>query len=200
MRERPRENQDDEELAALLRAGHPEAFAKLVERHSNRIYWLVRRMVGAEQAEDLTQDVFLRAYQALPRFRGECRFSTWLCRIARNRCLTEIAKRSRPCEPLPIERDTEDLECSLLPQAAPDLEQEIERQDLSRIVRACLDSLPERFRTLLTLHYLNGMRYEEIAGITDLPLGTVKAYIHRARLRLRELVLQETGIGAVTRP
>lgn len=186
---------EDETLVVRWREGNHDAFTELVDRHKGNVYWLVRRMVGSEQAEDFTQETFLRAYQALPRFRGDCSFRTWLARIARNLCLTEMEKRGRFKKQFSFEEDAEEAVCRIPPHSIPNLERQIERQELSRVVHACLDRLPERFRTMLTLFYLNEIRYEEIAEIMEMPLGTVKAYIHRARLRLRDLVVAETGVG-----
>jgi RNA polymerase sigma-70 factor, ECF subfamily len=173
---------DDNQLVARWRAGDQYAFTTLVERHKDKIYWLVRRIAGAEEAEDLTQEVFLRAYQALPQFRGEASLRTWLCRIAHNLSVTRLGKRDRQPE-------EQILDEGATPPSIANLEGEVERREFAGIVHACVDRLPEHFRTALTLYYLNELRYEEIAEITGLPLGTVKAHIHRGRLRLKELVL-----------
>jgi RNA polymerase sigma-70 factor, ECF subfamily len=173
---------DDNQLVAQWRAGSHDAFAALVDRHKDKIYWLVRRIAGVEEAEDLTQEVFLRAYQALPQFRGEASLKTWLCRIAYNLSATRLGKRRRQ----PEEQLLDEVEA---PPSIADLEGEVEQREFAGIVHACVDRLPEHFRTALTLYYLNEIRYEEIAEITGLPLGTVKAHIHRGRLRLKELVL-----------
>ncbi|MFH1681295.1 MAG: sigma-70 family RNA polymerase sigma factor, partial [Candidatus Eisenbacteria bacterium] len=85
----------DEELVRRSRAGDPGAFGALVDRYKHGIYWMVARIAGREEAEDLAQEAFVRAYQALPRFRGECTFRTWIFKIARNLSLSEIRRRGR---------------------------------------------------------------------------------------------------------
>jgi len=181
----------DEALVEQCRSGDREAFTELVRRHMNGVHWFVRRIVGTPDSEDITQEVFLRAYEALPRFRREGRFAAWLYRIARNLCLSELRKRGRCGETVPLE---EEIAASPSTLSRDALTERIESRDLSRLVRAAMDKLPEKYRAVLTLFYLNEMRYEEIAAIMDIPIGTVKTHIHRGRLRLRNLLLEEKGL------
>jgi RNA polymerase sigma-70 factor (ECF subfamily) len=146
-------------------------------------------MVGSAEDEDLAQEVFLRAYQALPNFRGDSKFSTWVYKIARNVCLSELRKRDRHGEHLSLDEEGEEKVHWLLQESQEGLERKIERQDVSRKVRELIDQLPTRYRTVLTLFHINQASYEEIAEIMEVPLGTVKTYLHRARMRLRDLVL-----------
>ncbi len=191
----------DEELAARCRSGRDDqAFAELVDRHQRAICRYVRQIVGDADSEDLAQDVFLRAYQALPRFRGEASFRTWLYRIARNRCFTELRSRGRRGEAIPFGEEGGDMIHSLLPDDAPGLAEEIAREDLSARVREKVAALPVQYRQVLTLFYLDEMRYEEIASILDVPMGTVKTWIHRARLRLRDLIVREPAFEKERRP
>ena len=190
-------DQSDETLVERCKARDHEAFTELVDRYKHRVHWMVRRMIGAGEAEDLTQEVFLRAYQALPRFRGESKFSTWLYRIARNLCLSELRKAGRHGEQLALDDESEERIHHLLPHSGEGLEEQIEKHDLSGHVRRLMDRLPGNYRTALTLFYNNKARYEEIAEIMEIPIGTVKTYIHRARLRLRDLLLEEPGLSAL---
>ncbi len=186
----------DDELVRWGRKQDHEAFAEIVNRYKHRVYWLVRRMLGSEEDEDVAQEVFLRAYEALPGFRGDCKFSTWIYKIARNLCLAELKKRGVRGEPLSFQAESDEKIHCLIAASSHDHAHEIERLDLCKSVRQLMDKLPVQYRAVLTLFYLNQATYEEIAEITDTPLGTVKTNIHRARLRLRELVLADAGMAA----
>jgi RNA polymerase sigma-70 factor (ECF subfamily) len=187
----------DDELVEGCLAKDGRAFAELVDRYKNKVYWLVRRMVGPGDAEDHTQEVFLRAYQAMPGFRRESKFSTWLYKIARNLCLSELRKRGRRGEEISIEEEGEERIEHVLSEPREGLEDEIERRDISRRVAELIEKLPEGHRTALTLYYVNQARYEEISDIMDVPMGTVKTYIRRARLRLRDLLLEEPDLAGL---
>ncbi|MBN1504963.1 MAG: sigma-70 family RNA polymerase sigma factor, partial [Candidatus Eisenbacteria bacterium] len=185
----------DDELVRAGRKHDHEAFAELVNRYKHRVYWLVRRMLGSEEDEDVAQEVFLRAYEALPAFRGDCKFSTWIYKITRNLCLAELKKRGVRGEPLSLQAESDEKIHRLLAASERDPAEGVERLDLSRSVRQLMERLPVQYRTVLTLFYLNQATYEEIAEIMDAPLGTVKTNIHRARLQLRELVLADAGLA-----
>lgn len=185
----------DETLVDRSRGNDHEAFTELVDRYKNRIHWVVTRMVGPAESEDFTQDVFLRVYRALPTFRSGSKFSTWIYKIAHNLCLSELRKRGRRGAHVSFEEEGEEKIHWLLPGAREGLEEDIERRDLSETVRQLIGRLPANYREVLTLFYLNQVRYEEIAEIMGIPLGTVKTYLHRARLRLRDLVLSESGLA-----
>lgn len=191
---KPAEVLSDEALVKRCVSNDHQAFTELVNRYKHKVHWMVRRMVGAADAEDLTQDVFLRAYQAMPGFRGESKFSTWLYRIARNLCLTELRKAGRHGEELALDDESEERIHHLLPKAGEGIEEQIERRDISSHVRRLIDELPLNYRTALTLFYVSEARYEEIAEIMEIPMGTVKTYIHRARLRLRDLLLEKSDL------
>jgi RNA polymerase sigma-70 factor (ECF subfamily) len=195
---RPLAGLSDDELVERCRRRDHEAFTEIVDRYKDRVYWLVRRMVGSPNDEDITQEVFLRVYQAIGGFQGRSSFRTWLYRIARNLCLTELKKRGSRGEHLSIEDEGEEKVNRLMPTSAGGMIEEIERRDISENVRALMARLPENYRTVLTLFYLQQVRYEEIAEIMDIPMGTVKTYIHRARLRLRDLILAEPDVAGLT--
>ncbi|MFH0778258.1 MAG: sigma-70 family RNA polymerase sigma factor [Candidatus Eisenbacteria bacterium] len=167
----------------------------MVDRYKHRVYWMARRMLGSEEVEDVAQDVFVRVYQTLPNFRSDSKFGTWIYKITRNLCISTLRKRNSCPKSVSLDA-TSDESASIPVLAARDkIEEGVEREDLSQTVRALMDRLPESHRTVLTLFYMNQMSYEEIAGIMEIPLGTVKTHIHRARLRLRELVLAETRLS-----
>ncbi|HWN80479.1 MAG TPA: sigma-70 family RNA polymerase sigma factor [Candidatus Udaeobacter sp.] len=181
---------DDESLAIRCRGTDEEAFAELVDRHKHGVCRFVARLVGTRDSEDIAQEAFLRAYQALPRFRGEATFRTWLYRIARNLCFTELRRRGRQGEWSSLEEEAEET-YALREESTPELAEEIARADLSARVREKMAALPAPYRGVLTLFYLDELRYEEIAMILDVPVGTVKTWIHRARLRLRDVLIEE---------
>jgi len=186
---RPKSDLTDEELVERCRADDHVAFTAIVDRYKDRVYWLVRRIVGSADAEDLTQEVFLRAYRALPALRSGATLRTWLFRIARNLCLTELEKRSRRGEQLSVEEEGDEKLHPLMAETRERLEDQIEQRDFARLVLEAVERLPVQYRTVLTLYYVDEAKYEEIAQVMGIPLGTVKTYIHRARLRLRELVI-----------
>jgi RNA polymerase sigma-70 factor (ECF subfamily) len=195
---RPLRELTDEQLVVLCQGDNHAAFAVLVDRYKHRIHWLVRRMVGGPDDEDLTQEVFIKAYQAIGGFRGGSAFKTWIYKIAHNLCLSELRKKGRRGEHLSIEEEGDERLHCLLPDARQGLEDEIERRDLSQSIRTLMERLPPQYRTVLTLFYLEQAKYEEIAEIMDLPLGTVKTHIHRARLRLRDLLLAEGDLAGLS--
>jgi len=195
--EKPLTQQTDETLVEKCRSKDHYAFAELVDRYKDKVHWVVRRMVGSSDDEDVTQEVFVRAYQALPNFRGDSSFSTWIYRIARNLCLSELRKRERCGEHLSLSEESEEEVHWLLRESGENLEEELERRDLSRNVQQLLGELPEYYCTALTLFYLNQAKYEEIAEIMEVPVNTVKTYIYRAKLRLRNRILAESDLAGL---
>lgn len=181
----------DEDLVRRCQAGDQAAFTEIVERYKDRVFRLVRRMVGSPEDEDITQDVFLRAFQAMPGLRVGATLRTWLFRIAHNLCLTELKRRGKRGPHVSIEEEGEESLHRVLPEDGGRVEEQIERQEFGAVVRGLVAKLPAHYRAVLTLYYLEEIKYEEIAVITGLPLGTVKTHIHRAKLRLRDLVVAE---------
>lgn len=163
-------------------AGDAWAFDALYEANVGRVYALCLRMSGDRlRAEDLTQDVFVRAWRRIGTFRGASAFSSWLHRVAVNVVLDDRKRRSR--RPPELGRvDDEELAGAVSPAADP-----VGRLDLER----ALASLPERSRMALVLHAVDGYRYEEVAELMEVSVGTVKSHIHRARALLMER-LEET--------
>lgn len=153
----------------------------LVVEHQAYVYHLAFRVLGNEQeAEDTAQEAFVRAWQSLPNFRAQARFSTWLYRIVTNLCYNRLPKLRREVAAIGEEdiADTADHRIDL-PHAG--LEDAERRAWLHRQI----DALPECYRLLITLRYQRNLAYEEIASITSLPMGTVKTGLFRAKERLR---------------
>ncbi len=195
---RPLRELSDEELVLRCQEDDHAAFTVLVDRYKDRIHRLVRRMVGGADDEDLTQEVFIKVYRAIPGFRGGSTFKTWIYKIAHNLCVSELRKKGRRGEHLSIEEEGDEKIHRLLPDARHGLEDEIEKRDLSQSIRRLMERLPPQYRTALTLFYLENAKYEEISEIMGIPLGTVKTHIHRARLRLRDLLLVEGDLAGLT--
>jgi RNA polymerase sigma-70 factor (ECF subfamily) len=170
--------ESDETLVHRARSRDDKrAFAELVRRHQGRIRGLLLRLCNDRTlANDLAQEVFLRAYRGLCGFEGRARFSTWVYRIAYNVYLNHRT-RVRQYSVLP-----EGYEART---AAPEDGTSAGRSDLRRDLTAAIRELPERYRDVVTLYYMNDVSYPEIAEILDLPLGTVKTHLHRAKRMLR---------------
>lgn len=185
------ETLDDLALVARAQGGDTEAFSLLVERHQHRVYNLAYRfMRDAASAEDMAQEAFIKAFRLLRGFRGECHFSTWLYRVAVNVCLTELGRRAKRQYLPQAWREAHPAACAGLagaawPEASP---------DIPELIRGCVAKLPERYRAIITLYYLDELPYEEIADIMEIPMGTLKTWMHRARRQLKNIVEQELHI------
>ena len=170
-------------LVERCRSGGDAAFCELVDTYKKLVYGVILRTVtDRSRADDLAQEVFLRAYRGLPAFRSESSLATWLFRIARNVCV-EVRDRRR------FERSLDDVDddgrLRLEPGAADRAFADLELRD--RLDKA-LARLPPAARFLISAHYLGGQRYEDLAQVLDMPLGTVKTHLHRAKRRLRALL------------
>ncbi|MDI6871970.1 MAG: sigma-70 family RNA polymerase sigma factor [Bacillota bacterium] len=160
-------------------------FEEIVRTYGTRVHTLVYRMVGSE-ADDLVQEVFLQVYRSLPRFRGEAKLTTWLYRIATNRCLDHLRRRRRTQTRF-LSLDEYAQDCVLeaaQPGASP--EAGTEALDLTREIRRCLTTLPVELRTVVVLRDLEGLEYRQIAAVLGWPLGTVQSRLHRARTLLKQ--------------
>lgn len=170
----------DERLVRRFQDGSSEAFEKLVQRHSARVYNLCLRILGdVEEAADASQDTFLAALRKLHTFRGDAAFTTWLHRVAVNACYDSLRrKRRRPFLQLAPEEGDERPEPSL---PAPD---HAEGVVLSVDVANALMEVPEEFRVVLVLADVQDLPYEEIATVLEIPVGTVKSRVFRGRAAL----------------
>ena len=136
-------------------------------------------------AEETAQDVFVRVWRSLPGFRGESSLSTWIYSIARNTCLTALHKSA--------EARTESLEIPGVRRAAESIRSDAVRPDRTPDLMRLVAALPEHYRQVVLLFYMQEKSYEEVAAMLDLPLGTVKTYLHRARLQLSEATMMKEG-------
>ena len=177
---------DDHSLVQAYRAGRTDAFEVLVKRYQERLYPTILRLIGsAEDAEDVLQDTFLRAFEKLDQFQGDSSFYTWIYRIAvnlalsghrRRRIRSSLRLRHRP----PISRGTDPADES--PDSDPAAP--LERAERERIVQDALSSLSPEHRAIVVLKDFDGHRYEEIGAILNIPVGTVRSRLHRARCEL----------------
>jgi RNA polymerase sigma-70 factor (ECF subfamily) len=165
---------DDAELVWRTRRGDLSAFEQLVDRHRPVVLRVAARIAGSDEAEDISQDAFLRAFHRLDHFRGEAPFRSWLLRITHNAALDHLGRRR--AEPV----DPEMLDESEPSTARPPADRLEIRERIERLERK-LRGLPPHHRVVLVLRDAEGLSYEEIADITDTPLGSVKGRLHRAR-------------------
>ena len=178
------------EARAIQRAreGDPSAFEYLYRSHSRRVFAVCLRMVGnTTEAEDLTQEAFLLLFRKIHTFRGESAFSTWLHRLAVNIVLMHLRKKSPPIVSIQATPDPEDETVSLnVDIGEPDLSLEgvVDRINLKR----CIAQLPVGYRSIFVLHDIQGYQHNEIAEILGRSVGDSKSQLHKARMRLRELL------------
>ena len=173
----------DKELVRRVKKGDKVAFDLLFSRYQHKILNLVSRYLRDQQdVEDVTQEAFIKAFRALPRFRGESAFYTWLYRIAINTAKNHLVARSR--RPPGVDVDIDDAEFMdgtdvLRESESP--EAVLSRDELSEVINATLSELPDDLRSAVTLREFDGLSYEQIAEIMDCPVGTVRSRIFRAR-------------------
>ena len=171
---------DDTELVRRAQRGDNIAFEQLVRRHQRYVFNVAYRVLNDyAEAEDMTQEAFLRAWRGLPGFRGQAQFTTWLYRIVHNLCLNRLPRLKQEL------LQTEPLE-EALTTPTPFQAELTEIREQMAFLHTQLDQLPEKYRLVLTLRFLQRLSYEEIATALDLPIGTVKTHIHRARRLLIE--------------
>jgi RNA polymerase sigma-70 factor (ECF subfamily) len=176
----------DEELVARSMSGDVDSFNQLIVRWERPIYALAYRVLGHEEdARDVCQDTFLRAYRALPGFKGQAKFSSWLYRIALNLCRDWIRRQRRaPVTQIPEDVDPGDLAVAAGP--AESIEDLVARREMSAIVEQAMRSLSEDQRTAIILKEYHGMTFQEIADMQGCPLSTVKTRLYQGLSILRK--------------
>ena len=185
---------DEKVLIRKVLDGDQEAFAELMALHEKQVYNLCLRMTGhPEDARDLAQEAFLKAWRGLRFYKFESSFSTWLYRLTSNVCIDFLRQQKRRGTGSLVVSDEEGEETELeVPDPEPLPEQQVIQQENQRIVAAAMDELEEEFRLALTLRVVDELSYEEIGEILDLKPGTVKSRIARARIKLKK-ILTESG-------
>jgi len=180
----------EESLIARVQLGDEAAFAELIDRNQQQVFNLALRYVhNYDDASDITQEVFIKAYRSVSGFKGKSRISTWLYRITVNVCLDFIRREkvhSRGLISLGMRNDEEEQDYDLpLPDFSYAPEKILEQRELQEALQKALDSLPTMAREIIILRDINGMSYQEIAEALHIELGTVRSRLARARMRLR---------------
>ena len=185
---------DDKELAALAADGRETAFRELLSRYERPVFSLVYRMVRERTlAEDLAQEAFIRAFNAIDTYKPRYKFSSWIFKIANNHTIDYLRKKKLDTVSIDgsphAETPEEEAQTRLVVESqeeAPD--RYVEARELGDQIEEAIGELRPEYRTVVLLRHVEGHTYDEIAEIMDLPLGTVKTYLHRARGELKELL------------
>jgi RNA polymerase sigma-70 factor (ECF subfamily) len=185
----PRSEETDESLMLQVGRGERAAFDEIVRRYSKRMINLAYQITGdRDQAEDLAQETFFRAYRSASRYTEIAKFSTWLYTIAINLCRNELRRRKfKPysLEEMAEREDEGKIRIDIADESSkPDVE--LERKEIAHHVRQAVAQVPSKFRAALVLRDIQGLSYEEIGAILGLPEGTVKSRINRGRLKVKE--------------
>lgn len=187
----------DEELVRRFKAGDREAFSELVRRYQDRVYTLCLRWMGdAATAEDVAQEVFLSLYKSLMDFRGDAKLSTWIFRVATNHCknrrihlIRRAADRHEPLEGL----SRDDAPPREIADEKAGTDRGLHRSEAEQLIQTALAALDETHRSVVVLRDIEDLSYEEIAEILELPRGTVKSRLHRARADLARILGRVIG-------
>jgi RNA polymerase sigma-70 factor, ECF subfamily len=179
--------ESDESLIERTLEGDLAAFEQLVERHRGIVFRIAARIVGPDDAEDVSQDAFLRAFHRLEQYRGNAAFRTWLLQITQNTALNALTRtRRRPTEMVDDPPEAADRDPVRQPAT------ELERRERQQRLEFKLRTMRPEYRSLLVLRDLEGLSYSEIASVLDMPLGSVKGRLHRARDELIDLLRNNT--------
>ena len=174
----------DDELVRAALAGRSEAFGTLVERYDRAVYHLAyRTMRNQDEARDVAQEAFFKAFRSLRTFKAGAKFSTWIFSITYHACCDRLGRAKRYSnEEFPDRAD-----------ATPGPEAQAIAADQATRLRAAIEALPEKYRTVITLFHLQGKQYEEIAQVLNVPMGTVKTHLFRAKEQLRKMLSQDVA-------
>jgi RNA polymerase sigma-70 factor, ECF subfamily len=184
----------DQEVVAQAKAGREAAYRELIRRYERPVFSLIYRMVrDREAAEDLAQETFIKTLNAIGTYRPEFKFSSWIFKIANNAAIDHLRKRgldtlSIDGAPDAVTPDAIEATTLQVSDRGETPLQELEARELGGAIEAAIARLRPEYRSCILLRHVDGRPYEEIAEMLDLPLGTVKTYIHRARHELRDLL------------
>lgn len=184
---------DDKHILVRAKRGELDAFEELVRRYEKRVYAVALRSSGSpEDAADIVQEVFLRAWRSIESFRGDSGFSTWLFRITMNMCVDFARhKHSQPQTQSIVDEEENERQ---VPDTAPTPEEHLENREMGRELAAALDEISEEHRRIVLLRDVSGMSYTEIADVLEISEGTVKSRLSRARIALRKVLLRRGNL------
>lgn len=185
----------EQEIIKKILSGDSRSFSLLVERHQSKAMTLALRMLKSrEDAEEALQDAFLRVYRALGMFEGKANFSTWFYRIVYNVCVSALEKRGTS---LLQSLSVDDMESTITsPSDTPD--EILQDNEDNTLIHREIERLPVEYSSVLTLFFVQQLRYDEITHVTGLPLGTVKTRLFRGRMMLREALSKKLSDGKFT--
>jgi RNA polymerase sigma-70 factor (ECF subfamily) len=188
-------DQQEKRLIKKVKKGDQQAFAELVERYKNSVFAICLRMVGnAQEAEDLSQEAFIRAFNHIDQYDHERKFSTWLFRIATNLSIDFLRRRKSNISLDAVVPGTEGLSLNaMLPDQTAQPEELVVRKETEEMVQNEIKKLPEKYRSAVVLKYIEDLSLKEISEIMDIPVGTVKTRIHRGREMLRKMMMAGGG-------
>lgn len=186
---------DDLPLVRRCLRGDARAFEELVSRYEGALYRLAWRMLrDNEEAQDVVQETFIRVFRALETYDPERKFSTWILRIATNLCIDRYRRRRMRLVSIDASEDDEERRPVVLVDGAPRPDAAHGRTSIAERLDEYIQRLPPIYRAIIELRYKRGLAYEEVAEVLDVPLGTVKARLHRAHRYLKGM-LEASGIG-----
>lgn len=187
----------DEEVVERVKTGETALFEVLMRRYNQRLYRVTRSILGNDgEAEDVTQDAYVRSYMHLDQFDGRAKFSTWLTKIAVHEALARLRSRQRLVE---IDAASDSMEVKMnLESKAPSPEQEVLTHTMRIVLEAAVDSLPETYRSVFMMREVEEMSTAETAECLDLSEDAVKVRLHRARVLMRKNIYEQTGAATAT--
>ena len=196
----PRENAssssiEDDKLVSSALSGNESAYKKLVDKYDRPIYFHIKKMIREQElVEDLVQEVFMKAFNNLKTYSNEYAFSTWLYRIATNHTIDYLRKKKLKTLSINDPYKTKDGEVEVqLPDETYATDKKIIKQERKVIVHDAINNLPEKYRLVIQMRHMEELSYDEISEKLDLPLGTVKAHIFRARELLYKALIDRKG-------
>lgn len=183
---------EDSQLVESFKRGNQKSFEHLVRKYKTTVFNTVYSMLGnTAEAEDTTQEIFLKVYSSLGSFKSKSSFSTYLYRITVNKCLDKLKKRKN--QPISLENELNEEEQlrlkDIFSSDEKNIEDEIDRKELQETIRKILNSLPEKYRLVLTLKEIEGLSYKEMARIMKISVNKVKVWLFRARAKLKTKLL-----------
>lgn len=186
-----KKTESDKVLVKRVQQGDKRAFDMLVMKYQHKIIALASRFVSFDEAPDVAQEAFIKAYRALPKFRGDSQFYTWLYRIAANTAKNHLATRSRrPKTQDILPEDAEFIDSASALRTSDSPEKIAQADELEQAVKQAIADLPDDLRTALCLREYDGLSYEEISEVMSCPIGTVRSRIFRARESIDEIIQQ----------